>query len=163
MGFLTSCCATLYGAGAGAQRAMILHPDMQPLVIRNIQGEIIAFGIVYVNREEGYAVINDFEVNRKYSDEETKKEIYTKAMQGVEKFVSVYNEENENNPIKIVTCGISPNWDAVNDYIKANPKSEILKAPNFDDFKYNGSGSWSGDWHTSQHIIWQESKMEKQK
>jgi hypothetical protein len=163
MGFLTSCCATLYGAGAGAQRAMILHPDMQPLVIRNIQGEIIAFGIIYVNRKEGYAVINDFEVNRKYSDEETRKEIYTKAMQGVEKFVSVYNDENKNNPIKIVTCGLSPNWNAVNDYIKANPKSEILKAPNFDDFKYNGSGSWRGDWHTSQHIIWQEGKKENRK
>lgn len=159
MGFLTSCCATLYGAGAGAQRAMILHPDMQPLVIRNIQGKIIAFGILYVNRGEGYAVVNDFEVNVMYkNDYESRKEIYTKAMQGIGKFVKAYNEENKSKPIKIVTSGLSPNWDAINEFIKENPESEILKAPNFNDFKYNGSGSWSGDWHKKQHIIWDSQK-----
>jgi len=162
MGFLTSCCATLYGAGAGAQRAMILHPDIQPLVIRDIRGRIIAFGIIYVNKEEGYAVVNDFEVNKKYEEkEEERKEIHTKAMQGVKAFVTQYNKENENNPINIVTCGISPNWTAINDYIRKNPESEILKAPDFNDFKYAGSGYWSGDWHKEQYVIWDNNSKKR--
>lgn len=157
MGFLTSCCATLYGAGAGAQRAMILHEDMQPLVIRDYEENIVAFGIVYVNKKEGYAVVNDFEVNKKYQgNEEARKEIYTKAMQGVNAFVTGYNKENKNNSINMVTCGISPNWDTINDYIKENPKSEILKAPDLGQFKYAGSGSWSGDWHKEQYVIWEK-------
>lgn len=155
IGFLTSCCATLYGAGAGAQRAMIIHPDMQPLVIRNIKGDIVAFGIMYVNREEGYAVVNDFEVNKNYDSDEIRKEIYTKAIQGVEKFASVYNKENPNKPIRKITSGLSPNWEAINNFIQKHPKSEILKAPNLDDFKYAGSGSWSGDWHNEQYTIWE--------
>ena len=155
MGFLTSCCATLYGAGAGAQRAMILHPDMQPLVIKNIKGEIVCFGIIYVNRKEGYAVVNDFELNKQYDTDEVREEIYNKTMQGVNAFVTQYNKENDDNPIKIVTSGISPNWVAINDFIRENPTSEILKAPDFGDFKYAGSGWWPGDWHKDQHVIWE--------
>lgn len=153
MGCLTSCCATLYGAGAGAMRAMIIHPDMQPLVIRDFDNNIISFGIIYVNREEGYVVVNDFEVNKKYENLQQREAIYQKAMQGVNAFVEEYNQENPSQPIKKVTCGISPNWDAINAFIRKNPRSEILKAPNFNDFKYNGSGSWSGDWHRGQYEI----------
>ncbi len=153
MGCLTSCCATLYGAGAGAMRAMIIHPDMQPLVIRDFDNNIISFGIIYVNRQEGYAVVNDFEVNKKFENRQQREAIYQKAMQGVNAFVEEYNQENPSQPIKKVTCGISPNWDAINDFIRENPKSEILKAPNFNDFKYAGSGSWPGDWHRGQYEI----------
>ena len=51
------------------------------------------------------------------------------------------------------------------DYIKNNPKSEILKAPDFADFKYAGSGSWRGDWHREQYVVWQNnaSKNETRK
>ncbi len=153
MGCLTSCCATLYGAGAGAMRGMIIHPDMQPLVIRDFDNNIISFGIIYVNREEGYAVVNDFEVNRKYDNSQQREAIYQKAMQGVTAFVKEYNQENPAKPIKKVTSGVSPNWAAINEFIKKNPQSEILKAPNFDNFKYAGSGSWSGDWHHQQYEI----------
>ncbi len=153
MGCLTSCCATLYGSGAGAMRAMIIHPDMQPLVIRDFDNNIISFGIIYVNRKEGYAVVNDFEVNKKYENLKQREAIYQKAMQGINAFVKEYNQENPSQPIKKVTCGISPNWDAINIFIRGNPQSEILKAPNFNDFKYNGSGSWPGDWHREQYEI----------
>ena len=154
MGCMTSCCATLYGAGAGAMRAMIIHPDIQPLVIRDFNNTIVSFGIIYVNREKGYAVVNDFEVNYFYKDkDEQRRAIYDKAMEGVKAFVKEYNIENPNAPIKRVTCGCSPNWKAINDFIIKHPKSEILTAPDFDDFKYAGSGSWSGDWHEQQYEI----------
>jgi len=157
IGFMTSCCATLYGAGAGAMRAMITSKNMQALVIRNHKEEIVAFGIIYVNKAKGYAVVNDFEVNETYGLEmEALGAIYEKAIKGVEAFVEKYNSKNADKPIRIVTCGTSPNWEALNSYIRANPESEILKAPNFDDFKYAGSGTWSGDWHSHQYILWQE-------
>ncbi len=165
MGCLTDCCATLYGAGAGAMRAMIIHPDIQPLVVRDFDNKIISFGIIYVNREQGYAVVNDFEMNKKYvGKEKQRKAIYEKAMQGVRAFVEEYNTENPDKPIRRVTCGISPNWEAINDYIKQNPQSEILKAPNFNDFHYAGSSSaWSGDWHREQYEIWRmEDKNENE-
>ena len=155
MGCMTSCCATLYGAGAGAMRAMIIHPDIQPLVIRDFDNNIISFGIIYVNREQGYAVVNDFEVNKKYMGHDKKREaIYEKAIEGVKAFVKEYNLENPDKPIRKVTSGCSPNWTAINDFIKQNPKSEILKAPNFNDFNYAGSGFWPGDWHREQYDIW---------
>jgi hypothetical protein len=163
MGFLTSCCATLYGAGAGAQRGMIISPDMQPLVIRDNKGNIVSFGIVYVNRKEGYAVVNDFEVNTKYSgNDEARKSIYNTAMAGVDAFAKQYNAEAKESgtaPIKMVTCGRSPNWTAINDFIDQNPQSKILEAPDFSDYKYAGSGMWPGDWHNSQRILWQNGKL----
>ena len=161
MGFLTDSCATLYGAGAGAQRAMIIHPDMQPLVIRDIRGNIVCFGIVYVNRKEGYAVVNNFEVNKKYmGNDAVRKEIYTKALQGIDAFVKQYNKENEENPITIVTCGKTPNWDAINDFIEKHSWTSFLKVPDFNEFKYVGSGEWRGDWFYNQRVIWKSPKNE---
>ena len=153
MGCLTSCCATLYGAGGGAMRGMIIHPDMQPLVIRDFDNNIVSFGIIYVNREERYAVVNDFEVNRKYEDIKQREAIYQKAMQGVTAFVKEYNQENPANPIKKVTCGLSPSWGAIDKFLMENPISDILKAPNFDDFQYTGWYTWPGDWHRLQYEI----------
>ena len=159
MGCMTSCCATLYNAGGGAMRAMIIHPDIQPMVIRDFDNNIVSFGIIYVNREQGYAVVNDFEVNRKYAGQDEKRRaIYDKAMEGIDAFVRQYNSENPEKPIKVVTSGISPNWQAINDFIRQNPSSQILKAIDFNDYKYAGSGSWAGDWQKEQYVIWKESE-----
>jgi hypothetical protein len=159
MGLMTSCCATVYGAGAGAMRAMIIHPDMQPLVIRDFDNQIISFGILYVNREEGYAVVNDFEVNKKYEGHyDKRKAIYEKAMEGVLAFVEEYNNENSEKPINRVTCGVSPNWETINEFIRQNPRSKILKAPDFNNFAYAGSRKYPGDWHREQYEIYSKEK-----
>ena len=91
MGFFTNCCVTLYGAGGDAMRAMIIHPDLQPLVIRDVEhdNKIIAFGIIYVNRKEGYAVVNSFETNSRLENNYDKQKIiYKKAMELVNQFVT---------------------------------------------------------------------------
>lgn len=160
IGFLTSCCATLYGSGAGAMRAMIVDDRIQPMVIRDSNDKIVSLGIIYVNKNEGYAVINNLELNQRYKDcPEQCRAIYDKAIEGVDAFVNKYNEKHSDKPIKIVTCGISPNWDkadGVNAFIGANPESAILSAPDFKDYRYSDTGYWSGDWFESQYIIWQE-------
>ena len=161
MGNLTSCCAKLLSSGGGAQHAMIVHPDMQPLVVRNNKGVIIGFSIVYVNRENGYAVLNNIETHNKYNSapENVVKEIYGKFIAGVEKFVAAYNQEFPQKPITQVNCGLSATGKPTDKYIKQNLRAKKnLEAINFNDYKYNGSGSWSGDWFRDQYIIWADDK-----
>ena len=161
IGYMTSCCARLYGAGAGAMRGAIIDPDMQPLVVRNHKGEIVAYSILYINREKGYAVLNDIEVNREYLGEEASLEIiYQKMRQNAIENIKAYNMGAE-IPIDFINCGLSPNWSAVNDYITKNPKSTILYAPDFNNYKYAGSGRWAGDWHRAQYTIWQRNENEE--
>ena len=134
---------------------------MQPVVVRNDKDEIVAYSILYINRKEGYAVLNDIEVNTKYSgQDEQLKIIYEKMRRGAIENIEEYNKTAK-IPIIKLNCGISPNWTAVNKFIKENPQSSILKAPDFDDFKYAGSGSCSGDWHKGQWTIWEDNEMEK--
>ncbi len=161
IGYMTSCCARLYGAGAGAMRGAIIDPDMQPLVVRNHKGEIIAYSILYINREKGYAVLNDIEVNSKYAgDKESLKIIYEKMRRNAIENIEAYNMSAE-IPIDFINCGLSPNWSAVNDYVSSNPKSQVLYAPDFNEYKYAGSGSWAGDWHRAQYTIWRRNENEE--
>ena len=161
IGYMTSCCARLYGAGAGAMRGAIIDPDMQPLVVRDNRGEIVAYSILYINREKGYAVLNDIEVNSKYAgDEESLKIIYEKMRRNAIENIEAYNESAE-RPVDIINSGLSPNWSGVNDYVSSNPKSQVLYAPDFNKYKYAGSGSWAGDWHRSQYTIWRRNENEE--
>lgn len=161
IGFMTSCCARLYGAGAGAMRGSIISKDMQPLVVKNSKDEIVAYSVLYINREQGYAVLNDIEVNTRYmGHDEELKIIYEKMRRCAIENIEEYNK-TATLPVSKINCGISPNWNAVNKYVEANPKSAILSAPDFDDFNYVGSGSWSGDWHRSQYTIWTLDERER--
>lgn len=161
IGFMTSCCAKLYGAGAGAMRGSIISKDMQPLVVKNSKDEIVAYSVLYINREQGYAVLNDIEVNTRYmGHDEELKIIYEKMRRCAIENIEEYNK-TATLPVSKINCGISPNWKAVNKYVEANPQSPILQAPDFDDFNYVGSGSWSGDWHRSQYTIWTLDERER--
>lgn len=189
IGSFTSCCADLFGTGSGAQRAMILHPDIQPIVVRDETEYLAAqtdierdrsiktFGIIYVNRGQGYAVVNDWEMNKELADNFTSKDTdevkdfkaknrkanYEAAMKGIDAFCRQYNLENPDKPITRVHSGFSPNWKSLdstmlhtmNNMVRANPKGEKLSAPDFSEFAYlGGEGMWRGDWHEEQHEIW---------
>ena len=90
------------------------------MVVKDINGEIIAFAILYVNREQGYALVNDVEVNKNFCEEVKIKNIYSKFIEIVTLFVEQYNKENKNNPIDIVACGISQRWPTINKFISEN-------------------------------------------
>ena len=62
LGKLCSCCAHLHGAGYGIMHASIIHPNVQNLVVRNEEGRIIAKSTLFVNPNEQYGVMNNFEV-----------------------------------------------------------------------------------------------------
>ena len=160
LGFLTDCCLNLYGSGSGAQRAMIVDKDIQPLVIRNSANNIICVGILYINRKEGYGVVNSFELNKKYLDDyASREEIYTKIKQMVKEIANKYNKENKSNPLKKITCGLSVNHDGINEFIKKEKKEEnLLRAPDFSKYSYISSEYWAGDWHLEQFVLWEKNK-----
>ena len=74
----------------------------------------IAKATIYVNKEKGYAVFNDIEMNRKYGNEceeddesnnEQRIKIYKTFKRGINDFVKRYNEINSDVPITQVNVG----------------------------------------------------------
>lgn len=128
IGLYCGCCATITGAAYGAQiaRSTVTAEDVQNMVIRNKQGKIMSKGALYVNKEQGYVVINDFEMDQGYRQHEdrshdprggyytdapdsetakTRQEIFDTYMRGVNAFVEEYDKENPDKPIQMVVVG----------------------------------------------------------
>lgn len=128
IGLYCGCCATITGGAYGAEiaKATVTAEDVQNLVIRNRQGEIMSKGALYVNKEQGYVVINDFEMDQGYRQHEdrshdprggyytdapdsetakTRQEIFDTYMRGVNAFVEEYDKENPDKPIEMVVVG----------------------------------------------------------
>ena len=146
IGIYSNCCATIMSSLYGKEivGASVSSPDVQTIVVRNPHGDIISKGTMYVNRDAGYAVINDFELNRQYRKIDTNnmnyleekhiKESHVKELilqafkRGVDAFVQKYNAKNPDKPIKQVNVGIGYNKlaDQLNDFYE---KGELLKVP----------------------------------
>ena len=132
LGLFCSCCGTIESTAYGKDiaKASLIAKDVQNLVVRDYKGNIISKGTMYVNKEEGYAVINDFELNEKYrhhedyrkyskggtydvpetSSEEQDREMIFKAFQrGLSAFIEEYNRQNPNNPLKQINIGMGYN------------------------------------------------------
>lgn len=131
MGLFCSCCATInsHFYGKDIAKASIIARDVQNLVVRDSNGEIVSKGTMYVNKEKGYAVINDFELNQlyrnhahefgekggRYSDkkdspDEQKRELVFGAFQrGIKAFIEEYDRQNPDNPIKQINVGMGYN------------------------------------------------------
>lgn len=127
MGLFCSCCGTITSNAYGRYIAMasVLAPNVQNLVVRNSKGEIISKGTMYVNKKKGYAVINDFELNKRYrnhegrsgrynvmptSQEEEEREMIFKAFQrGIKAFIKEYDEQNPEKPLNQVNVGMGYN------------------------------------------------------
>jgi hypothetical protein len=140
-------------------RASIIHPNIQNLVIRNNNGEIIAKSTLFINPEKGYGVFNNVEIY-----ENTPKYqlpyIYEKYILGVKKFAEQYNLENPEKPLKILTVGMHLN-DLSNEITKYNDESSILY-PAINYSKYNLSGDGHiGDSARHQYKLWENSKEQK--
>ena len=127
MGLFCSCCGTITSAFYGRQIAIssILAQNIQNLVVRNSKGEIISKGTMYVNKDKGYAVINDFELNQKYRAHETssgkydeekdktqakeRKLIFKAFMRGLHAFIEEYDKQNPDTPLQQVNIGMGYN------------------------------------------------------
>ena len=126
IGLYCGCCATLTSTFYGKHivHASMTENDVQNLVIRDVKGDIIAKAAMYVNSVNGYAVINEFELNEKYkaneyssgkytaidSNQEKDRElIFAAFKRGINAFVSEYDREHPKNPIHQVVVGMGYN------------------------------------------------------
>ena len=92
----------------------IVDPNCQNLVIRNVEGEIVAKTALYISKEKGEVLFNCFEVNEDYRNKpmvtssgivNSADEIFDAFKRGIYSFINVYNKENKNNPIVKVNTG----------------------------------------------------------
>lgn len=127
MGLFVSCCGTITSQfyGKYIAKSSIIAPDVQNLVVRDSNGNIISKGTMYINKSEGYGVINDFELNAKYRNhelsvgrynveetslEEREREMIFKAFQrGLKAFIEEYNRQNPSDPLKQINVGMGYN------------------------------------------------------
>ena len=134
-------------------RASMILDNCQNLVIRNIEGEIIAKMTIYINREQGYAVFNTAEVNSIYCTDSDINEIYEAFMRGVNAFVDKYNENNA-IPISLVSIGQYRN---VFQYNLGNEEIKVLDTPNYSTYGYYAGeqsvGTYDGDAKSKQILV----------
>ena len=124
IGTYCDCCAIIGGPVYGSEivEATVLSPDVQNLVVKDGNNNIIAKAALYVNREFGYVVLNDFELNGKYKKNQInnrgeyrdlsftkaykdRDKIFDAFMRGIKDFVKQYDLENPDKPIQKVNVG----------------------------------------------------------
>lgn len=153
LGMLCDCCAHLDGAGYGIMRASIVHPSIQNLVIRNKNGRIIAKSTLYINEKEGYGVCNNVEVADGIEDSK-KYVIYSKFRIALDQFANRYNKEHPQNPLKIITVGMSRN--DLTDEIEADTKKSPYCYRAISYSKYGiDDNVHDGDSFDDQRIVWE--------
>ena len=136
-----NCCANLKSAYYGRKIAInsITAKDVQNLVVRDNNGEIIGKCTLYANEELRYCVINDFEINDKYKKTEDRRTdafggrysgdlkeesektptekvedknralIFDAFIRGIMKFVEEYNLSHPDEPIEQINVGMGYN------------------------------------------------------
>lgn len=169
IGLFCRCCATITNQyyGKHVARATIVAPDVQNLVVRNSKGDIISKGTVYVNKDKGYAVINNFELNEKYrhhessigrynveetSAEEQERNLIFEAFQrGLSAFIEEYDRQNSTKPLQQITVGMGYNRlkKQVERFKKATSNLTVPAEYNFKDAM------------EGQYILYQREQMQK--
>lgn len=153
LGKYCSCCAHVDGMGYGIMRASIVDPNVQNLVVRDKNNQIVAKATFFINEKQGYGVFNTIQVSHDL-DRSYREQIYKKYILGVEDFINEYNKEHPNNPLTQVNVGMGLNDLA--SFIEENHKyaDELLKSMNYS--KYGGHGNYyEGDCFRDQYIIWE--------
>lgn len=148
-----NCCAHIEGAGQGIMRASMILDTCQNLVIRDYKGTIIAKSILYVNKEQGYAVFNNVESSFNHRTAEDLKKIYDAFMRGINMFVNVYNKNHIETPINKVTIGENRNTILEHLQTSMHPSAEVLESLKFGEYSLNQWSGYDGDWKSKQRLV----------
>ncbi len=127
IGMYTNDCCVINSMFYGSTicQNVITKPDLQHMIVRDKNGDIVAKGTIYVNAEKQYAVINEFSVALKYKHNEfedrngfyendndkfalARKEIFDCFICGINAFANEYKREHPNSPLKKIVVGDSP-------------------------------------------------------
>ena len=153
IGKLCNCCAHLEGVGYGIMHASIVHPNVQNLVVRNKNGEIVAKATLYVNRKNGYGVFNTFKIKPSYNQQI--EIIYKKLVKGARAFIREYNKENPDNPLTKVSVGKGFNdFEDIMD-VKLKSVDQVLTPIDYSRFGIEGK-KYEGDSYKEQYLLWEE-------
>ena len=110
--FYTNCCGTLISEDYSGDiaRSGITVENIQSIAVRDSEDQIVSKGTVYINRERGYGVINSFELEEQYREDDEKKTLMFQAYErGMEAFIKEYDSQNPDNPLKQINVGIRYN------------------------------------------------------
>ncbi len=156
LGKLCGCCAHIEGIGAGIAFAPMLHPDVQNLVIKNDKGDIIAKTTMYVNRKEGYAICNTFELNERANISQ-RDDIYLAFKTAINAFAEQYNKEND---IKLKIINVGMNFNDLHDKIThTDKKAKFLLEPiDYSQFSLKFDRNYQGDSFDNQYTLWEIDK-----
>lgn len=151
IGNICGCCARLGREGQDIMVKSATHSSVQTMALKKRDGEYMGKATVYLNREKGYAVFNNLELNRNYATRaksEDFDDVMNAFMRGAKSFVEVYNKENPDNELKIVTIGADKN--KIIGQIRARlPKS----AKNYPSIEFEGYKK-GGDSGSEQFVVY---------
>ena len=128
-GIFASCCCVISSGVYGSYIAKYsaVAKDLQNVIIKDRDGLEVGKATMYINPEENYAVINEFDINHRYRRHEdemvsglynvpedhkhelVRNEIYETFRKAVMCFVEEYNLQNPVEPIIYVTVGVGSN------------------------------------------------------
>ncbi len=152
LGKYCCCCAHLDGAGVGIMKASILHPDCQNLIIKDSNGKIIAKSTLYINREKGYGVFNNVEVNTNANAQDLEL-IYNKYKKAINDFVTRYNEIYDK---KITKINVGMHLNDLGKLIRENDEEgNILQGIDFSMYGVDDH-LYKGDWQEEQYVLWKK-------
>ncbi len=141
IGNICGCCARLGREGEDIMVKSALHSSVQTMALKKKDGEYMGKATVYINRDKGYAVFNNLELNRNYSTRAKKEdfdEVMSAFMRGAEAFVKTYNDNNKDNPLQVVTIGADKN-KIIERIRERLPKSaKIYPSIEFEGYKKGG-------------------------
>lgn len=159
LGKYCNCCAHIQGNGAGIMLASMIDDDVQNLVIKDQMGLIIAKGTLYVNRDQGYGIVNTIETNSFVTDEVKTNIIYPAFMQGIKEFIDIYNVNNL-VPLNKITVGTNQNalLDILED--KGHKNTDLLNPINYSEYQYviddKTYGAYNGDAYKRQLLLYKK-------
>ena len=139
--------------------ASIVHPNIQNLVIKNKNGEIVAKSTLFINKMGRYGICNNVEVRNGLSNEELD-EVYQKYILGVHEFAKRYHQEHPLLKLRQINVGMGNN-DLTYQIEKHRHRARFnLKTVNYPKYGH-GDGRYSGDSHSTQFVIWSEREEKK--
>ena len=161
LGKLCSCCSHLQGAGYGIMHASIVHPNIQNIVIRNGNGEIVAKSTLFVNKMKGYGVCNNVEV-RKDVPLADKDKIFKKYLLGIQEFANQYNKEHRFLKLRQINVGMG--FNDLDTQIMENCKISKKLFTAIDYAKYGKQFmSHNGDSSLCQYVIWENPDLKSKR
>ena len=157
LGHYTSCCGSITSEhyGRNITLASVESECVQSLVIKDCFADIVAKGTMYLNRDLGYAVFNDFEVNQLYlNKKESENKIFDAFIRGINAFVAEYNKQNKSNLLKQVNVGGGNNKLIDLCEERCEKSNLIFFVPSNFDFQ---------DAQIDQFVIYQQKNLKKEK